>query len=298
MLASGQLGIYRLAEENKVMLSALFFIFSIAGPAQADPFSLDALLDDTAAPEPPKPGPNAEWPKSAHIDQVTQQLTITWADKPEEALTMANVLQLEFARAWDQEPAELFAVLQDGRRLALSRGDQVIQQVALMRVWLANRLVELPVGQGHSSGIPKGTPDPQFLLTAAGSQLQLGKMDAQFKANPTEPTESKPEAVRKGSCVNCIDKRDVDRAVKIRMDKIRECYQRELRRQPTLAGELVVSFVVQRDGTVGSASIKKSTINNAAVESCVRAQFFLMKFTVPPGNQTIDVNYPIVFASG
>ena len=48
MLASEQLGIYRLAEENNVMLSALFFIFSIAGPAQADPFSLDALLDVVA----------------------------------------------------------------------------------------------------------------------------------------------------------------------------------------------------------------------------------------------------------
>ena len=280
------------------MFSTLFFMFMVTGPASADPFSLDALLDDTAAPEPPKPGPNAEWPSSAHIDQVTQQVKIIWTHKPEEQLSMSDVLQLEFARAWDEEPAELFAVLKDGRRIALSRGEQVIQQVELMRVWLANRLVELPVGQGHSSGIAKGTPDPQFLLTAAGAQMQLGKMDAGFKPTAVAATESKPEAVRKGTCINCIDKRDVDRAVKVRMDKIRECYQRELRRQPSLAAELVVSFVVQRDGTVGSAAIKKSTINNAAVESCVREQFFLMKFNVPPGNQTIDVNYPIVFASG
>ena len=281
-----------------MMLSTLFFMFSMAGPAQADPFSLDALLDDTAAPEPPKPGPNAEWPKSAHIDQVTQQLTITWESKPEENLTMADVIQLEFARAWENEPAELFAVLMDGRRLALSRGEAVLEQVELMRVWLANRLVELPVGQGHSSGIAKGTPDPQFLLTAAGSQMQLGKMESGFSTRTSASTATKPDAMRKGTCVNCIDKRDVDRAVKVRMDKIRECYQRELRRQPTLAGEIVVSFVVQRDGTVGTAAIKKSTINNVAVESCVRAEFFLMKFPAPAGNQTIDVNYPIVFASG
>ena len=281
------------------MLSSLFFVFSLAAvPAQADPFSLDALLDDTAAPEPPKPGPNAQWPKTAHIDQVTQQLNVTWETKPDENLTMADVIQLEFARAWEKEPAELFAVLMDGRRLTLSRGDAVLKQIELMRVWMANRLVELPVGEGHSSGIPEGTPDPLFLLTAAGSEMQLGKMETGFKTSVTSSTNSKPEAVRKGTCVNCIDKRDVDRAVKVRMDKIRECYQRELRRQPTLAGEILVSFVVQRDGTVGTATIKKSTINNAAVESCVRAQFFLMKFNVPAGNQTIDVNYPIVFASG
>ena len=167
-----------------------------------------------------------------------------------------------------------------------------------MRVWLANRLVELPVGQGHSSGIAQGTPDPQLMLTAAGSTMQLGKLDVGFQKAQSQSTDTKPDGVRSGTCVNCIDKRDVDRAVKLRMDKIRECYQRELRRLPTLAGELMVSFVVQRDGTVGSATIKKSSINNVAVESCVREQFFKMKFTVPPGNQTIDVNYPIVFASG
>ena len=278
--------------------STIALLLSLTSAATADPFSLESLLDDTAAPTPKKPGPNAEWPIRAHIDQVTKEVRILWKDKPEENLTMGHVLQLEFARAWDEEPAELFAVLQDGRRIALSRGDSVIHQVELMRIWLADRLVELPVGEGHSSGIAAGTADPQLDLTAAGSTLQLGKLSAGFQMTQSKEEAPKTEGIRKGTCVNCIDKKDVDRAVKIRMDKIRECYQRELRRYPTLAGELLVSFVVQRDGTVGSVTIKRSSINNAAVEACVRAQFFLMKFMVPPGNQTIDVNYPIVFASG
>jgi len=264
----------------------------------ADPFSLNALLDDTAAPPTEAPAPNAEWPVVTHIDQVTHVIKVEWSDKPIEVLNMADVLQVELARAWDEEPTELFAILRDGRRITLSRGEHVQQQVDLMRVWLAHRIVELPVGEGHSSGIETGKPSPQLQLTAAGTVMKLGKLDGGFAKNNITADTSNTETKRAGSCVNCIDKRDVDLAVKMRMDKIRGCYQRELRRYPTLSGELLISFVVQRDGTVGSATVKRSSINNAAVEACVREQFLLMRFEKPPGNQTISVNYPIVFAAG
>jgi len=266
--------------------------------ASADPFSLDALLDDTASPPTEAPAPNAKWPSVTHIDQVTRVLMIQWSDKPAETLSIKDVLQIELARAWDEEPTELFAVLKDGRRIALSRGEQVQKQVDMMRVWLAHIMVELPVGEGHSSGIEPNTPSPQLKLTAAGTTMTIGKLDSGFSRQQSNSTTPDTVSKQSGSCVNCIDKRDLDVAVKMRMDKIRECYQRELRRSPTLAGELMMSFVVQRDGTVGSATVKRSSINNAAVEACVREQFLMMKFTQPPGNQTISVNYPIVFASG
>ena len=274
-------------------------LFSFISAAQADPFSLDALLDDTAAPPTEAPAPNSQWPLVTHIDQVTQILKIEWADKPEESLTIRDIIQIELARAWDEEPTELFAVLRDGRRILLSRGEPVQQQVQMMRVWLAKIMVELPVGEGHSSGITPDTRTPELKLTAAGTTMNIGKIESEFNQQPSTVVNAKaPESKRTGSCVNCIDKRDVDVAVKMRMDKIRECYQRELRRTPNLAGELMMSFVVQRDGTVGSATVKRSSINNAAVEACVREQFLMMKFAKPPGNQTISVNYPIVFASG
>ena len=274
-------------------------LFTIVSAAHADPFSLDALLDDTAAPPTEAPAPNAQWPLVTHIDQVTQALKIEWTEKPEERLTVRDIIQIELARAWDDEPTELFAVLRDGRRILLSRGEPVQKQIDLMRVWLANIIVELPVGEGHSSGVAANTPTPILKLTAAGTTMNIGKIESGFdRPQNLVVSGDNPEGKRSGSCVNCIDKRDVDVAVKMRMDKIRECYQRELRRTPNLAGELMMSFVVQRDGTVGSATVKRSSINNVAVEACVREQFLMMKFAKPPGNQTISVNYPIVFAAG
>lgn len=279
------------------MTTALFL--TLLSTASANPFSLDALLDDTAAPPTEVAAPNAQWPLVTHIDQVTQEVKIEWADKPTESVTIQDIIQIELARAWDDEPTELFAVLRDGKRILLSRGAAVQQHVAMMRVWLAKIMVELPVGEGHSTGIAAQTPTPELKLTAAGATMNIGKIESGFRSSQAPVvTGTTPEAKRDGSCVNCIDKRDVDVAVKMRMDKIRGCYQRELRRTPTLAGELLMSFVVQRDGTVGSATVKRSSINNVAVETCVREQFLLMKFAKPPGNQTISVNYPIVFAAG
>ena len=273
-------------------------LLAFLSTAAADPFSLEALLDDTAAPPTDIPAPNAEWPTVTFIDQVTQSIKLEWPTKEPESLTMMDVVQIQLARAWDEEPNELFAVLRDGRRITLSRGDPVQQHVNLMRVWMADRIVELPVGEGHSSGMDKAAANPQLKLTAAGATMMLGKLENEFEKQKTNSTTNATESKRPGSCVNCIDKRDVDLAVKMRMDKIRECYQRELRRHPTLSGALMMSFVAQRDGTVGSATVKQSSINNAAVEACVREQFLLMRFVKPPGNQTISVNYPIVFASG
>jgi TonB family protein len=277
---------------------AALLVFALSASAQADPFSLDALLDDTASPPTEVAAPNAQWPTLTHIDQVTQIMRFDWADKPDEQVSLSTIIQVELARAWDEEPAELFVVLRDGRRIALSRGNEVGEQVELMRVWMANRIVELPVGEGHSTVITPGSTPPQLKLTAAGTTMSLGTLDAGFGNTGPTVIKAAEKGKRTGSCVNCIDKRDVDFAVKMRMDKIRGCYQRELQRNPRLTGEMLVGFVVQRDGTVGSASIKRSSINNVAVENCVREQFLMMKFATPPGNQTIDVNYPIVFAAG
>ena len=272
-------------------------LIAFSTTAQGDPFSLDALLDDTAAPPTEVRAPNAEWPVRTHIDHITKMMSIDWANKTDEILTLATIIQVELARAWDEEPAELFVLLQDGRRIALSRGDAVGEQVELMRVWMARRIVELPVGEGHSTDIPPGQPAPPLTLTAGGTSMSLGTLDTAI-GTQTPTVRPAAEETQTGDCVNCIAKKDVDFAVKMRMDKIRECYQRELRQSPGLNGDLLVSFVVQRDGTVGSATVKRSSIKNVAVENCVREQFLKMKFAQPPGNQTIDVSYPIVFASG
>lgn len=278
------------------MTPLMLAIFFLGAPATAQTFSLEAMLDDTGAPNTPNSAPAALRPNTTTIDHVYRTITIAWPDKSPETLPFGAILQIEHARAWDGRPEELFIALQDGRRVLLSQGDHVTRQAELMRAWLANIMVELPVGEGHTEPKASG-PTPQLILNAAGADLSVGRLSGTMEKRTPE---SNPEntAKREGSCVNCIDKRDVDRIVKMRMDKIRGCYQRALQRDSSLSGEIVVRFEVGTDGTIGSASIKRSSIANSGVESCVREQFLQMRFPRPAGNQSVQVTYPIVFSSG
>jgi len=257
-----------------------------------DPFSLDALLDDTASPEPIRE-PSALWPKSSIIDPSDQTVTIRWTDQPDETLPFAAILQIEHARAWDDSPDELFAMLSDGRRILLHQGAGVTTKVALMKVWLATKIVEMPVGEGHVKAPDGATTPPTLSLATAGGAMTMGRIAASA-APKTEASVGSSDS----ACTDCMSKRDVDMIVKTRMDKIRGCYQRELRNNPGLSGHLVVKFVVGRDGGTANAVVKESGIQNKAVEQCVLEQFLLMKFPRPPGNKDITASYPLMFAAG
>ncbi len=50
---------------------------------------------------------------------------------------------------------------------------------------------------------------------------------------------------------------------------IQSCYQSEVRRTPELKGKIVVRFVITPQGTVESATVVSSTLNNPRVEKCV-----------------------------
>lgn len=94
-----------------------------------------------------------------------------------------------------------------------------------------------------------------------------------------------------------LSKAEIDRVVKSRSGLIRACYQRELNRTRGLGGKLVVNFSIAADGTVKSARVvgDKSSLRNAAVESCVNRQILKLKFPAKGGG---IVNYPFIFSQG
>lgn len=66
-----------------------------------------------------------------------------------------------------------------------------------------------------------------------------------------------------------IDKRYISEAIGQQVDSLRTCSEKELQQDPTLAGTVVLSFTITADGSVSAASVRESTVNNAAVERCV-----------------------------
>ena len=99
--------------------------------------------------------------------------------------------------------------------------------------------------------------------------------------------------------LGALDKSLIDAVIKQNMNTIRYCYQRELRAHPTLAGKIVVKFVIATDGTVSSdfpAKIKSSTMASEAVENCITGRFMRFQFPKPAGGGIVIVSYPFIFA--
>jgi pSer/pThr/pTyr-binding forkhead associated (FHA) protein len=96
--------------------------------------------------------------------------------------------------------------------------------------------------------------------------------------------------------LGALDRALIDEVIKRHMSQIRYCYQRELTKDPTLSGKIVIKFVISRDGSVSSASVKTTTMNNNAVQSCVVGRFMRMQFPQPKGGGIVIVSYPFLFS--
>ena len=116
-------------------------------------------------------------------------------------------------------------------------------------------------------------------------------------AEQTAPAESSftaPEYADTGDGekLGSLPKETIQLVVRQNRDAIRGCYQRQLRRDPTLGGKVVVRFKIVHDGTVSRAEIAESTMNDVNVESCIRQEVQTWMFAEPEGGGHVIVNYP------
>lgn len=98
--------------------------------------------------------------------------------------------------------------------------------------------------------------------------------------------------------LGALDKSLIDAVIKRHMNQIRYCYQRELNKNPSLGGKIVIKFVIAKDGSVSKASTKSSTMGSSAVENCISGRFMRFKFPEPKGGGIVIVSYPFIFAPG
>lgn len=88
----------------------------------------------------------------------------------------------------------------------------------------------------------------------------------------------------------------IQRVVRQNFGRFRACYEAGLRNNPSLSGRVAVSFVVGRDGSVGSAQSAGSDLPDSGVVSCVVKQFYGLSFPAPEDG-IVRVSYPIMFSN-
>jgi Ca-activated chloride channel family protein len=75
---------------------------------------------------------------------------------------------------------------------------------------------------------------------------------------------------------------------------VRDCYNQGLRRDPKLAGTVLLRFVIGESGAVTSLDSSASTFPDPVVVSCVANQIRGLVFPKPEGGP-VTVNYPFAF---
>jgi outer membrane biosynthesis protein TonB len=137
--------------------------------------------------------------------------------------------------------------------------------------------------RGGASGKQAGIGD---LGTSGGGKVNLGKGDAKVSGRVQEAAPDVDSAD--------VDRQGLARYVKMRLKAIQGCYERELKRNPSLRGKVLVRFSITPAGRAGSISIEENSLNES-VASCIKAVIHGWVFPFKPQDE-VPVAYPFVFS--
>jgi hypothetical protein len=85
--------------------------------------------------------------------------------------------------------------------------------------------------------------------------------------------------------------------VRANAGRIQDCYRAGLKRNPALAGRVVVGFTVGEGGKVVYAKDEESDLADVSVRECIVRAFYSFGFPAPKGG-AVTVKYPIVLTRG
>jgi hypothetical protein len=89
----------------------------------------------------------------------------------------------------------------------------------------------------------------------------------------------------------------VQRIVRASFDRTKACYERALKKTPSLTGRVTTRFVIDEGGKVSSAAPEASgtTLADAQAVDCVVGVFKTLEFPKPQGG-IVTIVYPLVFS--
>lgn len=92
-----------------------------------------------------------------------------------------------------------------------------------------------------------------------------------------------------------LDKAAVQEVMVRQAARFQYCYERELVRDPTLAGTVVAAFTIEVDGTVRQVDVSEHTLATDGVADCIRNGLLHAHF--PTSRRPVTVRYPLEFRS-
>lgn len=87
-----------------------------------------------------------------------------------------------------------------------------------------------------------------------------------------------------------IDPKVIGAAVRGNSREFQLCYESARERNPSLAGQVDVRFVVQRDGSIGPSAVAESSLPKE-VSDCIARTF--LRLTLPKQERAVVAQYPM-----
>ncbi|NOK15664.1 AgmX/PglI C-terminal domain-containing protein [Corallococcus carmarthensis] len=94
-----------------------------------------------------------------------------------------------------------------------------------------------------------------------------------------------------------VSPKDLARFIQRMKASIQRCYEKELKRDPTLKGRVMVRFNLKPDGRAGNVEVDESTLRSEGVSSCIITTIRGWKFPFQPSDD-VPVSYPFIFSPG
>lgn len=143
------------------------------------------------------------------------------------------------------------------------------------------------VGALAATRFPAGGTEVAFVLRGLPTSTPGVRASARAGAAPA-PAAGEAEGV--------LDKSAVDAGVRRGLPGIRACYEKELGRDPALAGSVEVRFRVGREGVVELAEVTASSLRRVTVEACIVSRFLALRFPASADADGVVASYPLDFA--
>jgi hypothetical protein len=134
--------------------------------------------------------------------------------------------------------------------------------------------------------------------SGTGADVSIGaKTGAGFGGRgKAVPTVSQAKATVTGA----LDSAIIRRIVRAHINEVRECYDKGLGRDPTLAGDVSIQATIGAEGKVSAATVAAdgTTLTDAAVGKCIAKAFKGWTFPKPSDGGKVELTYPFALAPG
>ncbi len=156
------------------------------------------------------------------------------------------------------------------------------------------------VSAGSAGGVgaertPAATrPSPGVAPRGEARQAEL--LDTIRRARGEEGAPPVAAVTRDGG--TALGAEEIRGAIRALQPKLHECYESRLKEKEGLAGTLVAKFTIvakEGKGTIDEGEIKKSTLGDLRLETCMLHALTTARFPMPRGEGRVTVNYPFRF---